>query len=306
MARRKVQPSPVLGTALAMIDEASETLVTRGSRFRHTFEVALDAVRPDPAQARKVFDEAEIRSLAATLAEHGQLQPVLLRKDTETRGRWILVAGERRWRAALSLGWTALLAIEHDGDPEVASLLENLQRVDLTPVEEARGIERLIQDKGWRQEEAAAALGRSEPEISAVLRILTLPEPVLDAVLTSELKLAKNALVELARIKDPATLDRLVAAARHDGLTIRAIRAAAGRRRGDATSLPASGMADPDLTRVPDMALERPPRRASLRLLGSLTAALAAEGAAGRPLRAEERDQLLRLKAAIEQRLGAG
>lgn len=293
MARRKIQPSPILGTALAMIDEASETLVTRASRFRHTFEVALDAVRPDPVQARKVFDEAEIRSLAATLAEHGQLQPVLLRKDAEARGRWILVAGERRWRAAMSLGWTALLAIEHDGDPEVASLLENLQRVDLTPVEEARGIERLIREKGWRQEEAAAALGRSEPEISAVLRILTLPEPVLEAVLTSELRLAKNALVELARIKDPAVLERLVAAAREDGLTIRAIRAAAG-------TAPRARAA------APAVAAERSPPRASLKLLGGLALALAQEQAAGRPLRAGERDQLVRLKEAIDRRLAAG
>ena len=173
MASRNKRPSPILGTAAAMIDEASGTLVTQDSRFRHTFEVPIDAVRPDPRQARKVFDDAEIRALAATMAAHGQLQPILLRKDPEARGRWVIVAGERRWRAALTLGWRFLLAIEHDGDPEVASLIENLQRVDLTPVEEARGLERLIKDKGWRQDAAAEALGRSKAEISAILRILT-------------------------------------------------------------------------------------------------------------------------------------
>lgn len=293
MAARKRRPSPVLGTAAAMIDQASGTLVTHDSRFRHTFEAPLDAVRPDPGQARKVFDQKEIRALADTLATHGQLQPVLVRKDPESRGKWMLVAGERRWRAASMLKWHSLLAIEHDGDPEVASLIENLQRVDLTPVEEARGLERLIKEKGWRQDAAAEALGRSEPEISAVLRILTLPQSLQEAILTSELELSKNVLVELARVKDTMALDRLIAAA-HDGrLTVRAVRAAASvlRQQGEAAH--------------PLAEAERRPRGLNLRVLGGMAEALTVAHAAGRPLRAKERDHLMRLKEAITRRLEA-
>ena len=167
MAPKPKAASPVLGATMAAIGHAGELLVTRDSRFRHTFEVPLNRISPDPDQPRKVFTEAEITALAATMAEQGQLQPVLLRRTPGQRGDFILVAGERRWRAARLNGWSEILAIEHDGDPEVVSLVENLQRVDLTPVEEARGLQRLIEGKGWTQTQAAEALGKSKGEVSA-------------------------------------------------------------------------------------------------------------------------------------------
>src|SRR5579875_1675909 len=202
MAGRSRPPSPILGAAAAMIGEASNALVGKESRFRHTFEIPLEKIRPDPNQSRKTFDPEEIAALAATMASAGQLQPILVRPDPEARGGWIIVAGERRWRAARLNGWDSILAIAHDGDPEVAALIENLQRVDLSPIEEARGLERLIAGKGWTQNDAAAALGKSKAEISARLRILSLaPE-----VLALQLRLARKA--------------------RTGGLTVRAIRAA--------------------------------------------------------------------------------
>src|SRR4051812_9528450 len=85
LAGRSRRPSPVLGTAATLIGEASDTLVRPDSRFRHSFEVPLDTIRSDPDQARKVFDETEIKMLAITMTEHGQLQPILLRKDPEAR-----------------------------------------------------------------------------------------------------------------------------------------------------------------------------------------------------------------------------
>jgi ParB family transcriptional regulator, chromosome partitioning protein len=225
MAARAKRPSPVLGAAMALIGEAGDTLVPKDSRFRHTFEAPVDRIRPDPEQPRKVFTEAEMAALAATMAEQGQLQPILLRHDPEQRGNYVIVAGERRWRAARLNAWPTLLAIEHEGDAEVATLIENLQRVDLTAVEEARGLDRLIQGKGWTQAQAAEVLGRSKGEISATLRILTLPQSVLDGVLTSELDIPRNALVELARIESTVARDRLLDLARNGGLTVRAIRA---------------------------------------------------------------------------------
>jgi ParB family chromosome partitioning protein len=243
-AARARKSSPILGAAGATIGEASISLVSAASEFSHSFEVEIDRVRPDPDQPRRHFDAAALAALGETLRSDGQLQPVLLRPDPQARGGWILVAGERRWRAAKLIGWTKLLAISHPGDPEIASLLENLQRVDLTPIEEARGINRLLTEKGWTQEQAARALGRATSDISGTLRILSLPEALLAQILTSEHPPAKNVLIELARIDDPAALARLAMLAREGGLTVKAIRAArgearaAGAERGDAATGP--------------------------------------------------------------------
>ena len=225
---KPARKSPILGAFSSMIGEASGTLVTDGGRFRHSFEVSLDSITPDPAQARKHFDAGEIAALAATMAEQGQLQPILVRRDGQARHRWVIVAGERRFRAAALNSWPSLLAIEHGGDPEVAALIENLQRVDLAPVEEARGLQRLIRDKSWSQDRAAAALGKAKSDISATLRILTLPAEMLEQVLTSEPQTPKNVLIELARVEDAVALAGLVKLAEHGGLTIRAIRTVRG------------------------------------------------------------------------------
>lgn len=221
---RSVGKSPILGAVTSMIGEASGTLVTDGGRFRHSFEVALGSLAADPAQARKTFAAEEIAALALTMAEQGQLQPILVRRDPQVRNRWVIVAGERRYRAARLNNWPSLLAIEHAGDPEVAALIENLQRVDLLPLEEARGLQRLIRDKNWSQDRAAAALGKAKSDISATLRILSLPADLLEKVLTSEPELSKNVLVEMARVEDPEILAGLARLAGTGGLTIRAVR----------------------------------------------------------------------------------
>ncbi|MEA1673405.1 ParB/RepB/Spo0J family partition protein [Nitrospirillum sp. BR 11163] len=223
----KKRPSPILGAASAMIGEASgELVMSRDSRFHHSIELQVDHIAPDPEQPRKLFSEEELDGLAASMAEQGQLQPILVRRNPTDRGHWVVVAGERRWRAAQRLGWGVILAIEHTGDPEVLALIENLQRVDLTPVEEARGLKRLIDGKGWSQNQAAEALGKTKGEISATLRILSLPEDILDGVLTSELGLSRNVLVELSRVDEPAVRERLIQSARSGTLSIRTIRAA--------------------------------------------------------------------------------
>lgn len=226
MSARAKKRSPILGAASAMIGEASTSLVSATSEFNHTFEVDIELVRPDPDQPRRKIDPDALAALAATLRTEGQLQPILLRPDSDAPGRWVIVAGERRWRAADMNGWKKLLAITHNGDPEVASLLENLQRVDLTPFEEARGINRLLTEKGWTQDQAARALGKPKSDVSGTLRILTLPEEFLTEVLTSEHPPSKNVLVEVARISNPAALARLASLAREGSLTVKAVRAA--------------------------------------------------------------------------------
>lgn len=223
MTTRKRKPSPVLGAAATLVQNAHENFVTGRSKFRHTFEAEVASVCADPGQARKTFAPDELRSLAATMEAEGQLQPILVRRDPNNGRKWMIVAGERRWRAACLNGWDHLLAIEYDGDPEVASLLENLQRVDLTPHEEAKALHRLINEKGWTQAKAGEALGKTPSEVSGVLRILTLPPEMLE-LLTSEHPVTRNALIELARIPDEKVRAQLVNEARSGRLTVKAIR----------------------------------------------------------------------------------
>lgn len=296
MAARAKRPSPILGAASAMIGQASESLITKASKFKHTFEVNVDALRPDPGQARKVFEDDEIAALARTLEESGQLQPILVRQVEGEPGRWRIVAGERRWRAAKLVGWPAMVAIEHDGDPEVASLLENLQRVDLSPVEEARGVQRLLEDKGWSQGDAATALGKSRSEVSSTLRILSLPAELLDAVLTSKLVLPKTALAELARIAPGPVRDRLIGLAMEGGLTVRAIRAAQHVEAGR-----------PD---APGSAAGQQQRKTaghlSIKALDRVTQELRAFKDAGRPVPDEGRAHLEALRREIDRLLSEG
>ena len=126
----------------AMADRVEETrskILTTDTTFAHSFEVDVSLVDPDPDQARKAFDEGSIAALAESFKAQGQLQPILLRHHPSKRGHWLIVAGERRWRAARQLAWPMVLAIEYSGEHEVAALVENLQRVDLNIVEEANG-----------------------------------------------------------------------------------------------------------------------------------------------------------------------
>jgi ParB family chromosome partitioning protein len=287
-------PSPILKAAAAAIGEASAVLVPRESLFRHSFEAPVDAIIPDPGQARKRSGEAELAELAATMVEQGQLQPILVRRDPTGTVRWMIVAGERRWRAAVANGWHSILAIEHEGDAEVASLVENLQRVDLNAIEEARGLQRLIDEKGWSQTEAARALGKSKGAISGLLRTLTLPSDLLDAVLTSELAIPKNVLIELARVEEPAKRERLLALARAGALTVRALRDVTLRRGEEGNGQPA--------TAVPP-AQPRSGRSGLASKLERITARLRAARLAGRTLDEDERQCLLALKDEIERRL---
>ncbi|MBQ2903420.1 MAG: ParB/RepB/Spo0J family partition protein [Clostridia bacterium] len=140
-------------------------------------------IEPNKDQARKIFDEAALSELADSIAQHGVLQPLLVRPMIG--GGYQLVAGERRWRASRIAGLTQVpVVIKELNDTEAAviSLIENLQREDLNPVEEALGFASLIKDFDLTQEEAAAKVGKSRPAVANALRLLKLPEAVLDMV----------------------------------------------------------------------------------------------------------------------------
>ncbi|GBQ51649.1 ParB/RepB/Spo0J family partition protein (plasmid) [Komagataeibacter sucrofermentans] len=286
--RRKTKaPSPILGVAAGLIDDASNSFVRQDGKFRHTFEVPLTEVTPDPDQPRKHFDDESIAALAETMVAEGQLQPILVRRITgsPSNKRWVIVAGERRWRAAQHAGWSNMLAIEHDGDAEVAALIENLQRVDLNPLEEATGIQRLIEKRGWNQSQASEVLGKSRGEISSILKILTLPAEILEE-LTSERGVARNTLVELARVPDPVRQQELIEQARTGQLTVKAIRL---------------GRADLERT---DSAPTRKPSGFTFTSVDRMAQRLSEVRAQQLPLNSEDRERLRRLRAEIDQVLG--
>ena len=279
-----------------IISEASGTLVTSDSRFHHSFEVALAAIEPDPEQVRKQYATEDIAALAGTMAAQGQLQPILLRRHPSERDRWIIVAGERRWRAAQLNGWPTILAIEHDKDPEIASLVENLQRVDLNPVEEARGVRRLIEGKRWPQDQAASVLGKPKSEVSALLRILSLPPDLLESVLTSELAIPRNVLVELARVDDVSLRERLLNLARDGALTVKVIRSA--KEEGNTANSGSRGKAPSDRNNS-----SRHSAHFSFRVIETMADRLRVARQSGRPIGQKGRESLLQQRQAVDELL---
>lgn len=152
---------------------------TKGS----SVSLPIGDIEPNRAQPRRFFDEEALTQLSESIAENGILQPLLVRPMTD--GSYQLVAGERRWRAARRAGLTEVpVLIRALTDEEVAAmtLVENLQREDLNPVEEAKGIDKLMNDYGYTQEQTAEKLGKSRPAITNSLRLLALPSEVLEYV----------------------------------------------------------------------------------------------------------------------------
>ncbi|MCC5891362.1 nucleoid occlusion protein [Exiguobacterium sp.] len=142
-------------------------------------EIQLSLLLPNRYQPRKVFEPAKIEELAVTIQEHGLLQPIVVRRVE--LDRYEIIAGERRFRAAKSLGWSSIPAIVRDMDDDTTAalaLIENLQREQLSPIEEAEAYERLLAMNGLTQAALAKSLGKSQSTIANKLRLLKLPEDV--------------------------------------------------------------------------------------------------------------------------------
>jgi ParB family chromosome partitioning protein len=167
---------PGLGRGL----EALIPTQTEGEIERPTYvEISVDAIKPNPDQPRSRFDDDTMAELAASIREVGVLQPVVLGRDED--GNHYLIAGERRWRAARRAGLDTIPAVVRGSTGEstlVEALVENVQRQDLTPLEEAHAYQQLLEDTGMSQEELAGRMGKSRPAVSNTLRLLALPGPV--------------------------------------------------------------------------------------------------------------------------------
>ena len=143
----------------------------------------LTEIEPNRGQARKVFDPSALEELASSITQHGLIQPLVVRR--KPNGFYEIIAGERRWRASKMAGLTEVPVIIKEIDDETAallSLIENLQREDLNPVEEANGYKELMDSFGFTQEEAARKVGKSRTAVANLLRILNLPDSILQLV----------------------------------------------------------------------------------------------------------------------------
>ena len=165
---------PGLGRGLdALIP--SETVEAVENEF---LQVSVDEIQPNPDQPRSRFDDESLAELAASLKEVGVLQPIVV---TPGEGGYVLIAGERRWRAAKRAGIESIPAVVRGaaGDTTlVEALVENVQRRDLTPLEEAHAYKQLLEDYGMTQDQVADRVGKSRPAVSNTLRLLQLPGPI--------------------------------------------------------------------------------------------------------------------------------
>jgi ParB family chromosome partitioning protein len=181
----------------------------------------VEEILPGDAQPRQRFDDARLEELASSIRAHGVIQPVLVRR----RGNlYELVAGERRWRAAQKAGLKEIPAVLSDvsgKDALTVALVENLQREDLNPIEEAEAFQRLHEDLGYSQQEIAAAVGKDRTTVTNALRLLKLPPPVRQQVLDGELTMGHaRALLSL---EDDSEMTRLGKEIAQKGWSVRQV-----------------------------------------------------------------------------------
>lgn len=167
-----------LGALIPPPPQTEETAASAG-----LIMVPVTAVQPNPHQPRHHFSEEALAELAASIAEHGLIQPLIVQR--EAGGQYTLIAGERRWRAAQLAGLTEAPAVVKDVSPQdmlEIALIENIQRADLNPLEEALAYQQLMSEFGLTQEKVAQRVGKSRPTIANMVRLLSLPPAIQEAV----------------------------------------------------------------------------------------------------------------------------
>ncbi len=221
-----------LGRGLsALFGEESSDYATL-DRVRATKDVPTGQLHPNPRQPRQHFDEETIQELAASIKANGLLQPILVRRHPERPSDYEIVAGERRWRAAQVAQLHQVPVVIRDLDDAQAlelALVENLQRQDLTPLEEAEAFQRLLDEYEHRQEDLAGMLGKSRSYVANSLRLLTLPDGVKAALEAG--KLTAGHARALVNAEDAEGLARKIIA---KGLNVRQTEALLRQEKGTA------------------------------------------------------------------------
>ncbi|ANM12838.1 MULTISPECIES: ParB/RepB/Spo0J family partition protein [unclassified Rhizobium] len=179
--------------------------------------IPIEFVSRNPRNPRRFFDDTELHDLASSIRQHGIVQPIVVR--TMDRDQYEIIAGERRWRAAQLAGLIEIPVIVRDVDDKTAleiAIVENVQRADLNPLEEALGYEQLIAEYGYTQNDLGEIIGKSRSHVANSLRLLKLPDPVRDLLAAGSLS-AGHARA-LVSTPDPASLARTIVA---KGMSVR-------------------------------------------------------------------------------------
>jgi ParB family transcriptional regulator, chromosome partitioning protein len=193
--------------------------------------IPLDAIAPNPQQPRRAMSPEALQGLAASIREVGVLQPIVVRRGEEP-GSFVLVAGERRWRASRLAGLKDIPALVREGDDVsglAEALVENLQREDLSPLEEAAAYRQLLEDFGLTHEEVGARVGRSRPTITNTLRLLQLPATIQGMLDRGELS-AGHCRALLA-LDDPGYAEQMGRRAAEEGWPVRRLEEAVRARQ---------------------------------------------------------------------------
>ena len=237
-----VKPPPArLGRGLAAL--LGETAVPqRGEPQSALRSLPLDLLEPNPYQPRMTTAPEALEELAASIRSRGILQPLMVRPHPTADGRFRIIAGERRWKAAALAGLHEVPAVVRemsDTDAAIAALIENLQREDLNPMEEAEAYSRLVDELGVTQEKLGEALGKSRSHITNMMRLLNLPPKIQEEVHKGALT-AGHARALLSH-PDPETA---MAAVLTKGLTVRETEALTSRKQAGARSKPRQNSVD--------------------------------------------------------------
>jgi ParB family chromosome partitioning protein len=240
------ETGPRLGRGLAALlgDVAVQAPLSAGS----VRQLALDQLEPNPFQPRSTMDQGALDELAQSIRARGILQPLLVRPHPTEPGRFQIIAGERRWRAAGAAGLHEVPTLVRelaDTDAAAVALVENLQRQDLNAIDESEGYDRLINQFSLTQEAVSQAIGKSRSHVSNTLRLLNLPHSVKEALRSGVIS-AGHARALLAHT-EPETAMRDVVN-RH--LSVRQTEALAARRATPAPSPPASPARNSDIAAV--------------------------------------------------------
>lgn len=225
-----------LGRGLAaLIGEMDRPAAPKAPSAAADGHVPIEFISPNPRNPRRHFGEADLTDLAQSIREHGVVQPVVVRPAPGRQGRYEIIAGERRWRAAQRAGLVEIPVMVRDVSDRTAlelAIIENVQRADLNPVEEAMGYQQLIDEHGYTQADLGQIIGKSRSHVANTLRLLKLPEVIRDMLVDGVLS-AGHART-LVTAEDPAGLAKRIV---DDGLSVRQAEALAQMPTGAAPSL---------------------------------------------------------------------
>jgi len=193
----------VKSLGVSLLDEVQDEqhpveAITNNSAQGRFLNIPIESIDPNPDQPRKTFDEDGLRELADSISDKGVLQPLIVKAEEDDR--FLLVAGERRYRAAKLAGLTKVPCVITSGDPLEIGIIENLQREDLNPIEEAEALKQLQKQHGYKLPELSKAVGKSKTSLSEILSLNKLPKVVRDQARESQRTVTKSVLLEISKL----------------------------------------------------------------------------------------------------------